>query len=45
MTDERIPKQIPQYKAKGHSDGGRPWKRWKIGVCEVRSRLIGYIVK
>jgi hypothetical protein len=28
MADERIPKQILQYKPKGCQDQRRSWKRW-----------------
>lgn len=47
MTDERISKQIPQHKAKDtetEEDLGK-MEKWKIGVCEVGSRLTGYTVK
>jgi hypothetical protein len=30
MTDERIPKQIPQSKPKGCQEKGRYWKRWNM---------------
>jgi hypothetical protein len=43
MTGERLPKQIPQYKPKGHIL--RKISEKLEYLCEIRTGLVAYVMK